>query len=66
MKTKTPRLVRRIEISSHQALALENEFGTTLITVIPHISGRPRYTIELEYVPYSVNGTERTLELKRN
>jgi hypothetical protein len=66
MKTRASRIVKRIEISSHQVLALETEFGTTMITIIPHISGHQRYTIEIEYVPYSLAEKERPLDLKRN
>ena len=66
MNAKTPRVLQMIEISAHQELALETEFGTTVITVIPHLSGGQRYTISLEYFPCALSGSERTLELRRN
>ena len=66
MSTQAGQNMQNIEIRAYQTFALETEFGSTLITVIPHISGTQRYTVQLQYVPYSLKGLERTFEFRKN
>jgi hypothetical protein len=55
-----------IDVRAHETLTIETEFGTTLITIVPHISGMPKYRLRIEYVPYTLTDGESLLPIRRN
>lgn len=66
MSRQMQRVRNDIEVGPHETISIETEFGTTLVTVVPHISGARRYTLQVEYVPYTLAGTRDLLDRRRN
>ena len=66
MSGKHPRVRTDVDIAAHETLTIETEFGTTLITIVPHISGMPRYRLRIEYLPYPLSGAPALIAIRRN